>query len=55
MDDLNYAIKTGKLFRKISCHEIQLKVWGGNNAKGYALILQHCPEDLQAKLKNQEA
>ena len=55
MDDLDYAIKTGEYSREISWYETQLKVWGDNDAKGYMLVLQHCPEELQAKLKNQEA
>ena len=54
MDDLDYAIETGEYSRKISRYETQLKVWGDNNAKGYALVLRHCPEELQAELKNQE-
>ena len=52
MDDLDYVVKTGEYSRKISCYETQLEVWGDNDAKGYALVLQHCPEELQAKLKN---
>ena len=55
MDDLDYAIKTGEYSRKISCYNTQLKMWGDSNAKGYALVLQHCPKELQAELKNQEA
>ena len=51
-DDLDYAIETGEYSRKISCYETQLKIWGDNNAKGYALVLQHCPEELQTELKN---
>ena len=54
MNDFNYAIETGEYSRKISCYEIQLKVWGDTNAKGYTLVLNHCPEELQAELKNQE-
>ena len=54
-DDLDYAIGTGEHSRKISCYEIQLEVCGDNNVNGYALVLQHCPEELQAELKNQEA
>jgi hypothetical protein len=55
MDDLDYAIETGEYSRKISRYETQLEVWMDNDAKGYALVLQHCPEELQAELKNQEA
>ena len=55
MDDLDYTIKTGEFSRKISRYKTQVEVWGDNNAKEYALVLQHCPEELQAELKNQEA
>ena len=55
MDDLDYAVKTGEYSRKISRYETQLKAWSDNIAKGYAFILQHYPEELQAELKNQEA
>ena len=54
MDDLDYAIETGEYSRKISRYETQLEVWGDDNTKGYTLVLQHCPEELQADLKNQE-
>ena len=54
MYDLDYVIETGEFSRKIFCHETQLEMWEDNNAKGYALVLQHCPKELQAKLKNQE-
>ena len=55
MDDLDYVIETEEYSHKISCHETQLEVWGDNDVKGYALVLQHYPEELQAELKNQEA
>ena len=55
MDDLDYAVETGEYSRKISCYKTQLETWSVNDAEGYALVLQHCPNKLQAKLKNQEA
>ena len=55
MDGLDYAIETGEYSRKISCHETQLKMCDDNKVKGYTLVLQKCLEELQAKLKNQEA
>ena len=55
MDVLDYAIETGEYSCKISCYETYLDMWGDNDAKGCALVLQHCPEELQAELKNQEA
>ena len=54
MDDLDYAIKTREYSHKISWYETQIEAWGDTDAKGYALILQHYPEELQAELKNQE-
>ena len=29
-------------------------MWGDNTIKEYAIFLQHCPEELQTELKNQE-
>ena len=55
MDDHDYKIESGEYSRKISRYETQLEVWGDNDAKRYPLVLQHCPEEFQAKLKNQEA
>ena len=54
MDGLDYSNKTRKYSRMISRQETHIEVWGDKNTKGYAFILQHCPKDLQAKLKNQE-
>ena len=54
MDGLNYAIKTRKYSHMISCYKTYLEVLGDNDTKGYAFVLQHCPEELQAELKNQE-
>ena len=55
MDDLDYAVETGEYSRKISRYESQIEVWADNDAKGFALVLQHCPEELEAELRNQEA
>ena len=55
MDDIDYAVETGEYSRKISRYETQLEVWGDNDTKGYALVLHHCPDELQSELKNQEA
>ena len=55
MDDQDYAFETGEYSHKISRYDPQLKVWRGNDTKGCVLVLKHCPEELQAKLNNQEA
>ena len=52
MDDLNCAIEAEDYSRKISHYKTQLKVWRDNNAKWFALVLQHYPEELQAELKS---
>ena len=52
MDDLDYAVETGEYSRKISRYKTQLRAWSNNDAKRYALVLQHCPDKLQAELKN---
>ena len=36
-------------------YEAQTDISEDNNAKGYALVLQHCPDELETKLRNQEA
>jgi hypothetical protein len=52
---LDYAMETGTYTRNISRYESQMEVWADNNAKEYAIVIQHCPNKLKAKLKNQEA
>ena len=47
IDDINYAIETEEYSRKISCYKTHLEVLGDNAGKGYALVLQHCPKELQ--------
>jgi hypothetical protein len=55
MYDRHYVIKTEEYSCKISCYNTQIKVGGDNNTKGYMIVLQQCPEELQAKLENQKA
>ena len=55
MTSTKCTIKTGEYSRKIPRYKTKLKVWGDTIAKGYKLVLQQCPEELQAELNNQEA
>ena len=41
--------------RKKRNYDNQLKNWDENNAKGYYLVLQHCPKELEADLRNQDS
>ena len=34
-------------------YDNQLENWDENNAKGYYLVLQHCPKEIKAYLRNQ--
>ena len=46
MDNIDYSIKTDRYKQKMACYEAQTDVWADNNAKGYALVLQHCLDKL---------
>ena len=54
-DNFGWSIETDQYKRKIAKHEAQVDLWADNNAKGYSLVLQHCPDDLETELRNQEA
>ena len=54
-DDFDWSIETDGYKRKITRHEAQADLWEDNNAKGYSLVLQHCPDELETELRNQEA
>ena len=53
--DFDWSIETDRYKRKIARHEAQVDLWADNNAKGYSLVLQHCPDELETELRNQEA
>ena len=36
-------------------HEAAVESWEENNLKGYSLVLEHCPNELEAELRNQDA
>ena len=54
-DDFDWSIETDGYKRKTARHEAQIDLWADNNAKGYSLVLQHCPDKLETELRNQEA
>ena len=54
-DDFDWSIKTDGYKRQIARHEAQVDLWADNNAIGYSLVLQNCPDELETELRNQEA
>ena len=49
-DDLDWSIETDMFKRKMARHDAKVDLWEDNNAKGYSLVLQHCPYELEAEL-----
>ena len=54
-DDVDDSTETDGDKRKIARYEAQADIWADNDAKGYALALPHCPDELEAELRDQEA
>ena len=42
IDAINCLVKMDKYKRMMSRYESWMEVWKDKNAKGYALVLQHC-------------
>ena len=51
MDDLGYATETKQYARRIFRYETKLKMGNNNCARGYALVLQHYPKEMQTELR----
>ena len=55
VDDIDYSDEMD-LYKIDKCKsESSAENWEENIAKGYNLVLQHCPAELEADLKNQDA
>ena len=54
-DDYDWSIETDAFKRKMIKFEAQTDLWQDLNAQGHALVLQHCPDELETELRNQEA
>ena len=54
-DDYDWSIETDAHKRKMIKFEAQADLWADLNAQGHALVLQHCPDELETELRNQEA
>ena len=55
MDDIDYTDEMDQYKIEKRKSESSAKNWEENDAKGYNLVLQHCPAELEAELKNQDA
>ena len=54
MDDINYSDEMDQYKSDKHKSDSRLENWEENDAKGYNLVLQHCPAELEAELKNQD-
>ena len=55
MDDIDYSKKMDQYKSNKRKSKYSAENWEDNDAKGYNLVLQHCPAELEARLKNQDA
>ena len=46
VDDIDYQATMDEYLSKKRRYDAQLENWYENNVKGYYLVLQHCPKDL---------
>ena len=54
VDDIYYQATMDDYLSKKMRYDAHLKNWDKNNSKGYYLVLQRCPKDLEAELRNQD-
>ena len=54
-DDYDWSIETDSYKRKIVKYKASSDLWQDLNSQGHALVLQHCPDELETELRNQEA
>ena len=55
INDIDYLVETDEYKQTMLHHESQVEVWEDNDAQGYALVLQHCPDELETELRKREA
>ena len=54
-DAIDYAETMDSYNSKMRKHKTATESWEENNLKGYSLVLEHCPNELEAELQNQDA
>ena len=54
MDHINYNDEMDQYKSNSRKSNSSAENWEENDAKGYNLVLQHCPAELEAELKNQD-
>ena len=54
-DDSDWSIETDQYKRLWAKYDTQVELWQDLNAQGFALVLQHCPDELETELQNQDA
>ena len=52
--DIDYRLTVDEFLDKKKRHDIDEECWAENNARGYNLVLQHCPPELEAELRNSD-
>ena len=55
VDEAEWSIEVDQYKRLWSKHDSEVELWKELQAQGFALVLQHCPDELEAELRNQEA
>ena len=55
VDDIDYQATMDEYLSKKKRYNAQLDKWEENNAKGYYLVLQHCPKELNTELQKQDS
>ena len=54
LNDADYKLDLDLFVVARKTHLLETQAWKDNNACMYNLMLQHCPKDLEAKLRNHE-
>ena len=52
LDDAEYKLDLNLFVVASKTHLLETQAWKENNACVYNLVLQHCPNDLEAELRN---
>ena len=52
LDDADYKLDLDLFVVASKTHLLETQAWKENNACVYNLVLQHCPNDLEAELRN---
>ena len=52
--DIDYRLTVDEFLEKKKRYDVDEECWAENNARGYNLVLQHCPPELEAELRNSD-